>query len=394
MTKKLPKRSDKWADHRAQFLASLDEDAFRKIVLVPLLIRLNYREVIEYHGGSAEKGKDIICWYSDPMGRRRYMAVVAKKGDIHGSVGKKGNASEVLFQVQQALNEPYRDIYDLKELRIDECIIATTGSIKNTAIESVTGSLRNTNLDRLLSFIDKDRVIDLVTNYMPEYWLEHHLHYGFLHELRGPLSSIAASADLLKHYSDKLDAARYTKIASRIARDAEIAQLLAENQFTFRMQELHVHPSSVVLGPELTKIIESFRLLFGSRRKVAIEFEIKGELGRAVLDLGALRNVMYNVLDNSVKYSHAGRAVEVVATRNGPQIIIRVRNYGLGISPDFEELVFQPFYTASPHGPGLGLYVARKLIFAMGGVIRVTNLNDPTEFSLYFNGDETSDTDS
>jgi hypothetical protein len=88
-------------DHRLRFVESLDEDAFRKIVLVPLLSRLGYREIVEYHGGSAEKGKDIVCWYDDPMESRRYVALVVKKGDIHGAVGKKGNASEVLYQVQQ-----------------------------------------------------------------------------------------------------------------------------------------------------------------------------------------------------------------------------------------------------------------------------------------------------
>jgi hypothetical protein len=42
-------------DYRHQYLSSLSEETFRQVVLIPLLSRLGYREIIEYHGGSSEK---------------------------------------------------------------------------------------------------------------------------------------------------------------------------------------------------------------------------------------------------------------------------------------------------------------------------------------------------
>src|SRR5580700_3801550 len=67
--------------------------------------------------GQSWKAEVVYFW----LALKHYVAVVVKKGDIHGSVSKHGSASEVLFQMEQSLNEPYTDIYDLKEIRFDEC---------------------------------------------------------------------------------------------------------------------------------------------------------------------------------------------------------------------------------------------------------------------------------
>lgn len=372
-------------DHRLRFVESLDEDAFRKIVLVPLLSRLGYREIVEYHGGSAEKGKDIVCWYYDPMERRRYVAVVVKRGDIHGAVGKGGNASEVLYQVQQSLNEAYRDIYGLAELRIDECIIATTGRIKNTAIESISGTLAATNLDRVMRLVDQHRLVDLVTKHMPEFWLNEQYTLVLLHELRGPLSSIAASAHNLLGLAkrDGVDARRLHLTAERIAADAEIAQQLAERQYELRNPGSRMRPERVDLRSELQRAVTEYGRLLRRRRTQSVSLNVSDDVGPVMLDRRAFRQVMFNLLENAFRYGLQGGSIEVIAVRASPHQIIRVRNQGPGVAPNHEEIIFQPFYTASPSGPGLGLYVARKLVEGMNGQLRLTRTADPTEFSIY-----------
>ena len=101
-------------DNREEYLQSLSEDQLRNIVLIPLLTQIGFADVIEYHG-SVEKGKDIICRFRDMLGEVRYVGVVVKRTDIHGAVGKTGSAGEVLLQVQQTFDQPYTDIFDLKE---------------------------------------------------------------------------------------------------------------------------------------------------------------------------------------------------------------------------------------------------------------------------------------
>lgn len=383
MPKKNKNKPSEMADHRVQFLRSLDEESFRQVVLIPLFVRLGYREVIEYHGGSPEKGKDIICWYADPMENRRYVALVVKRGDIHGSVSKRGSASEILFQIQQALNEPYRDIYGLNQIRINECVIVTTGNIKNTAIESISESLRASNMDRFLRFIDGARIIDLITRHMPEYWISDQSYLLMLHEMRATLSSISNSASMLKHYQKKIDEKKMDKVVNRIAADAEIAHQLAETQYLYGLKETRVHPSVTAVEPVLKEIVSYFHRILGSRMNHKVKLKIDGNLDSALIDSKAFRQAMFNILDNAAKYSHRNQAIQVIACHNGPQIIIRVQNNGPGISSNFEELIFQPFFSASPHGPGLGLYVARKLLAAMDVDIRVTKRSDPMEISVY-----------
>jgi hypothetical protein len=76
-----------------QYLSSLAEDQLRTIVMLPLLRAMGLKDVVDYHGGGAEKGKDVIGWYADPTGQRRYVAVVLKKGDLHPRKPPSGSGS-------------------------------------------------------------------------------------------------------------------------------------------------------------------------------------------------------------------------------------------------------------------------------------------------------------
>lgn len=137
-------------------IAELSEDQLRKEVLIPLLSSLGFKGVREYHG-SRERGKDIICYSLDNLGNREYMAVVVKTSKIHGSVGKEGSiANVVLIQVQQALNEPYVDVYDIQRLTASKCLVVTSNKIVSACMEDIFGTLKSQQLHRALSFADQD----------------------------------------------------------------------------------------------------------------------------------------------------------------------------------------------------------------------------------------------
>lgn len=75
-----------------------------------------------------------------------------------------------------------------------------------------------------------------------------------------------------------------------------------------------------------------------------------------------------NVLVNAVKYCGDSRRIEVAARRDGHAAVVRVRDYGLGVSPELLQLIFEPFVQATPGltlqggGLGLGLAVVRQLV--------------------------------
>lgn len=153
-------------------IAELSEDQLRKEVLIPLLSSLGFKGVREYHG-SRERGKDIICYSLDNLGHREYMAVVVKTSRIHGSIGKEGSvANVVLIQVQQALNEPYIDVYDIERLTASKCLVVTSDKIVSACMEDIFGTLKIQQLHRVLSFADQDWIVQKIDEHMPTYFEE------------------------------------------------------------------------------------------------------------------------------------------------------------------------------------------------------------------------------
>jgi signal transduction histidine kinase len=87
-----------------------------------------------------------------------------------------------------------------------------------------------------------------------------------------------------------------------------------------------------------------------------------------------------NLIDNAIKYSPPGREI-VLSGREGPAgyATFAVEDQGSGISPEDQALVFERFFRVDGsdaqrvYGHGLGLYIAQRLVQAMGGEIWVTS---------------------
>jgi signal transduction histidine kinase len=98
----------------------------------------------------------------------------------------------------------------------------------------------------------------------------------------------------------------------------------------------------------------------------------------AEADGAKLRQILANLIDNAVKFSPAGGKVIVTARANGEVAEVKVVDEGIGISEEEQRRIFTKFYrgeamTRDPAttGTGLGLFIARGLVAAMGGRIWV-----------------------
>ncbi len=103
-----------------------------------------------------------------------------------------------------------------------------------------------------------------------------------------------------------------------------------------------------------------------------------------------LQQIMFNLISNAVKYSPAGTLIEIAAvTRPDGMVEITVRDHGLGIPPDQQDLLFKSFSrlerdrTSAVKGSGLGLYLCRILAQAMGGSIRLESSGTPGEGTTF-----------
>jgi signal transduction histidine kinase len=94
-------------------------------------------------------------------------------------------------------------------------------------------------------------------------------------------------------------------------------------------------------------------------------------------DRGRLNQVLANLLDNAIKYSPDGGDVELALERVDGSVRVVVADEGRGIPEDARDQVFERFYRVDPEltggvgGSGLGLYICREIVHAMGGSIAI-----------------------
>jgi len=156
-------------EEKLQKIAGLDEKSLREKVLLPLLSRMGVRAVTIYHG-PRERGKDIVGFDLDHFGSREYIAVVAKATDLDGSVSSSSGLREVLFQVEQCFDVPYEDLFGMRSITMDRVWVVTSGRIVPGAADSVFEGLRKRNLSKLVRFVDREQLIDMLDQHYGEYW--------------------------------------------------------------------------------------------------------------------------------------------------------------------------------------------------------------------------------
>lgn len=205
------------------------------------------------------------------------------------------------------------------------------------------------------------------------------------HELRTPLSSVFGAAQTLLRRT--LDEARRTELISLIASESgRLSGILDELLLASR---LDARALTMQLAPcDGTSLARDVVALARERATEKVELVLDGAgapSGRCLADADRLRQVLVNLVDNAIKYSPGGGRVEVTVgggcagAAGGPPAPVRivVADRGLGIPAAERERIFEKFYRLDPSltrgvgGTGLGLYICRQLVEAMGGRIGV-----------------------
>ena len=122
-------------------------------------------------------------------------------------------------------------------------------------------------------------------------------------------------------------------------------------------------------------IRESAALAESGQDEVAIRQRVEASLPLVRADRERLRQMITNMIDNAVKYSPAGAAVDVSAFAENGRITVEVRDRGPGVAPEHQSLIFEKFGRISGEhakpGTGLGLFIARSIAQAHGGSLEV-----------------------
>ncbi len=204
---------------------------------------------------------------------------------------------------------------------------------------------------------------------------------GLAHELRNPLGTIKASAEMLMKPAARNRPEVRDEMADYILSEVNRMNGLVSRFLDFA-RPLRIHPVETDLKAVLRGVEREQAELAKSR---GIRLSVKEPSGDSllVLDGDLLRVALSNLVQNAIQASTIDQAVELRAETNPQKVTISVSDQGEGIAPQNLESVFNPFFTTKPQGVGLGLALVTKIVDEHGGQIDVqSELGKGTRFEV------------
>jgi signal transduction histidine kinase len=189
------------------------------------------------------------------------------------------------------------------------------------------------------------------------------------HELRTPLNPVLGFVQLLMRSEQNPRTREALRIIERNAQ--HIAGLVDDLSDLARIAagKMHLRLVPLALGAVVHSAAEVVRPE-ADGRQVRLIFSLEADPGTVLGDAARLRQVVWNLLTNAVKFTPVGGSVEVMLRYHGDQLQLRVIDTGIGIAPERLQRLFERFWqheTEARGGLGLGLFIVRHIVTAHGG---------------------------
>jgi len=210
------------------------------------------------------------------------------------------------------------------------------------------------------------------------------------HELRTPLNSVIALSGVLSRKLSTTIPAEERNYLEIIERNGKglltlISNILDLSRIEAGRESLSVSRCSIrELASELVSMIEPQ----ATEKKIALLNQIPADLPLIATDPDKLKHILQNLIGNAVKFTEQGQ-VTVTAEVQGPEMVIRVTDTGIGIATEYAPHIFDEFRQGDDStsrkygGTGLGLAIAKKYTQVIGGTIKVdSTLGHGSTFTL------------
>jgi two-component system, OmpR family, sensor histidine kinase ChvG len=188
------------------------------------------------------------------------------------------------------------------------------------------------------------------------------------HELRTPLAAIRGAAELLTDGALPEHEAR--RLNENVLRESERLGRLVEGILDLERVTRSAEHASADLAHSLQRVTDGLAVL-AARRAQRIQLQLDGETAWALVDADRHDRVLYALLENALKFSPSGEAVEVRLVADREWFRITVSDRGPGVPESAREAIFERHVQGDPRGygrgAGLGLAIARALVESWGG---------------------------
>ena len=213
------------------------------------------------------------------------------------------------------------------------------------------------------------------------------------HELKTPISTISLASQMLHDNSVSNTPRTIEHVSNVILQESKRLGFQVEKVLqmaVFNEGRLKLKFKEVRINELINNVILNFELRVKSKNGALLS-TIAAESDVIKGDEVHITNVIFNLLDNAMKYSKDTPVIEVKTENKKDFIIISVKDNGIGIAKEHQDQIFERFYrvpTGNVHdvkGFGLGLSYVKKIIDSHQGNIKVESaLNKGTKFMIYF----------
>lgn len=211
-----------------------------------------------------------------------------------------------------------------------------------------------------------------------------------LHELRTPLTGVVGYIELLRNYHESISAEMRAEFIAKALRGCEELTLVVGNiTQAGRVQDdidnLNLFPVS--LSQSVVTVLAILGAIIQNEHR-HINIAIATDL-YVLADDQHLRQVLLNLISNAIKYSPNSTNIDLTSDFDEEYITLRIRDHGLGVPPQDQHRLFGRFVrlerdiTSPTRGAGMGLYISKQLIEAMGGSIWVESTGIVGEGSMF-----------
>lgn len=210
------------------------------------------------------------------------------------------------------------------------------------------------------------------------------------HELKTPIATVSVAIEALRNFNANLDAQRTKEYLDISSNELQRLSLLVDKVLKlsmFEKREIELQYEVLDMKDVVQEVTSSLRLQF---EKYGAQVTISSE-GDTTLEADRLHmvSVIFNLLDNAIKYSSDTPKIDIKTTGNDTNVDLIIKDSGIGIPEEYKAKIFEKFFrvpTGDLHnakGYGLGLSYVAHVINKHKGTIDLTSIpNDGSEFII------------
>ena len=205
------------------------------------------------------------------------------------------------------------------------------------------------------------------------------------HDIKNPLTPVQLSAEhLLRVHRDRgepLGPVMGDCIDSILKQVRILRQISSE--FSNYASSPSVVPEPTSLSVLVADVVEPYRV--GLHERIRLQVDVPASLPRLAIDRTLIARALTNVIENALHALAGDGTLAIVASTNGSEIVLTVRDDGVGLDEATLGRIFEPYFSTRTSGTGLGMAIAKRNVELNGGTIAVASAKgDGTAVTLRF----------